>query len=120
VLVSWEHVLVLGVPWSSAFAIVGACLCWTVDNNLTRKVSASEPLQIAWIKGMVAGSVNLAIAMAMGLSLPELRTPIIAGVVGFSDYGLSLVLFVLALRHLGIARTGAYFSTAFLWERSSR
>jgi drug/metabolite transporter (DMT)-like permease len=108
-----------GCAWS-AFAIVGACLCWTVDNNPTRKVSASDSLQIAWIKGMVAGSVNPAIAMAMGLSLPELRTTVIAGVAGFGGYGLSPVLFVLALRHLGTARTGAYFSTAFLWKRSYR
>ena len=33
-------------------------------------------------------------------------------VIGFFGYGLSLVLFVLALRGLGTARTGAYFSTA--------
>ena len=111
VLLSWEQVPVLGVPWG-ALAIVGACLCWAIDNNLTRNVSASDALQIAGIKGLVAGTVNLAIALALGFRLPELGTVLTAGVVGFCGYGLSLVMFVLALRHLGTARTGAYFSAA--------
>lgn len=110
-LLSWEQVPVLGVPWG-ALAIVGACLCWGIDNNLTRKVSASDPLQIAGIKGLVAGAVNLAIAFALGFRLPGAATVLTAGVVGFCGYGLSLVMFVLALRHLGTARTGAYFSAA--------
>jgi drug/metabolite transporter (DMT)-like permease len=110
-LLSWEQMPVLGAPWG-ALAIVGACLCWAIDNNLTRKVAASDPLQISCIKGLVAGSVNLAIALTMGFSLPETRTTVAAGAVGFCGYGLSLVMFVLALRHLGTARTGAYFSAA--------
>lgn len=111
VLLSWQQRPALGVPWGS-LAIVAACLCWAIDNNLTRKVSASDAVQIAGIKGLVAGSVNLSIALALGLPWPETSTALIAGVVGFSGYGLSLVLFVLALRHLGTARTGAYFSVA--------
>ncbi|MHB9086264.1 MAG: DMT family transporter [Thiobacillus sp.] len=111
VLLSWQQRPALGVPWG-ALAIVAACLCWAIDNNLTRKVSASDAVQIAGIKGLVAGSVNLSIALALGSPWPEASTALIAGVVGFSGYGLSLVLFVLALRHLGTARTGAYFSVA--------
>lgn len=111
ILLSWDQRPVFGVPWG-ALAIVAACLCWAIDNNLTRKVSASDAVQIAGIKGLVAGSVNLSIALALGLPLPEASTALIAGVVGFGGYGLSLVLFVLALRHLGTARTGAYFSVA--------
>ena len=110
-LLSWEQVPALGVPWG-ALAIIGACLCWAIDNNLTRKVSASDPLQIAGIKGLVAGSVNLGISFAMGFKLPAIATVLSAGAVGFCGYGLSLVLFVIALRHLGTARTGAYFSAA--------
>lgn len=87
-------------------------LCWAIDNNLTRKVSASDAVQIAGIKGLVAGAVNLSIAFALGLPIPEIKTALTAGVVGFGGYGLSLVLVVLALRHLGTARTGAYFSVA--------
>lgn len=111
ILLSWDQRPALGVPWG-AFAIVAACLCWAIDNNLTRRISAGDAVQIAGIKGLVAGSVNLSIALALGLPLPEASTALIAGVVGFGGYGLSLVLFVLALRHLGTARTGAYFSVA--------
>ena len=111
VLLSWEQTPALGVPWG-ALAIVGACLCWAIDNNMTRKISASDAVQIAGIKGLVAGSVNLSIALVLGLPMPEITTALTAGVLGFCGYGLSLVLFVLALRHLGTARTGAYFSVA--------
>lgn len=95
-----------------ALAIAGACLAWGVDNNLTRKLSSADPVQIAAIKGVVAGTVNLALAFAHGAHLPGLGAIASAGVVGFFGYGVSLVLFVLSLRHLGTARTGAYFSTA--------
>ncbi len=95
-----------------ALLVIAACVCWGVDNNLTQKVSSSDPFQIAAIKGLVAGSVNLAIALALGASLPPLQVLAGALVVGFFGYGLSLACFVLALRHLGTARTGAYFSLA--------
>jgi drug/metabolite transporter (DMT)-like permease len=95
-----------------ALAIAGACLAWGVDNNLTRKLSSADPVQIAAIKGVVAGAVNLTLAFAHGAHLPALGPIAGAGIVGFFGYGVSLVLFVLALRHLGTARTGAYFSTA--------
>ncbi len=95
-----------------ALAIAGACLAWGVDNNLTRKLSAADPVQIAAIKGLAAGAVNLALALGRGAPFPAAGEIGAAAVVGFFGYGVSLVLFVLALRHLGAARTGAYFSTA--------
>lgn len=93
-------------------AIVGACLAWGVDNNLTRKLSSADPVQIAAIKGVVAGAANLGLGLLHGASLPAPGPMLAAAVVGFFGYGVSLVLFVLALRNLGTARTGAYFSTA--------
>ncbi len=93
-------------------ALAGACLAWAIDNNLTRKVSASDALFVAGSKGLVAGCVNTALAFALGASWPALPLLSTAMVIGFLGYGLSLVLFVLALRELGTARTGAYFSTA--------
>lgn len=93
-------------------AIVGACIAWGLDNNLTRKVSLADPLQIVELKGLIAGPINLALGLSAGASLPGLVPIVSAGVVGFLGYGVSLVLFVLALRSLGTARTGAYFSTA--------
>ena len=110
-LLSWQGGGGTGIPLG-ALAVVGACLCWAIDNNLTQKVSASDPLQIAAIKGTVAGAVNFAIALAMGARLPPLSTMTGALVVGLVGYGFSLASFVLALRHLGTARTGAYFSLA--------
>lgn len=95
-----------------ALAILGACLAWGIDNNLTRKLSAADPIQIAMAKGLVAGAVNITLALIYGESLPSLASIALAGVVGFLGYGVSLVLFVIGLRHLGAARTGAYFSTA--------
>lgn len=95
-----------------ALAVLGACLAWGIDNNLTRKVALSDASFIAMSKGLVAGSVNLALALANGASLPAPGVLFGAGVLGFLCYGLSLVLFVVALRDLGTARTGAYFSTA--------
>jgi drug/metabolite transporter (DMT)-like permease len=93
-------------------AIVAACIAWGLDNNLTRKVSLADPLQIVELKGLVAGPVNLALGFWVGGGLPAPGTIAIAALVGFLGYGVSLALFVLALRDLGTARTGAYFSTA--------
>lgn len=95
-----------------ALAIAGACLAWGIDNNLTRKLSHADPVQIALIKGLVAGTVNLGLALALGARLPGPGPLAAAAAVGFLGYGVSLVLFVLGLRHLGAARTGAYFSAA--------
>lgn len=92
--------------------IAVACLCWAIDNNLTRKVSTSDAMLIAGLKGLVAGAVNLGLAMLLGQTLPSLGVLGLAMAVGFLGYGVSLVLFVLALRHLGTARAGAYFSVA--------
>ena len=95
-----------------ALAVLGACLAWGIDNNLTRKVSLTDATWIASIKGIVAGSINLTLAFFLGDRLPEWSTTVAAMSVGLLAYGVSLVLFVVALRHLGTARTGAYFSVA--------
>jgi len=95
-----------------ALAVAGACLCWAVDNNLTRKISASEPIFIAGTKGLVAGVTNVGLALASGATRPSAPLIAASATVGFLGYGVSLVLFVLALRGLGAARTGAYFSMA--------
>jgi drug/metabolite transporter (DMT)-like permease len=100
---------------TGALLIVAACACWAVDNNLTRKVSTNDAMLIACLKGLVAGVCNTALALASGSHLPSLPTLAAAAAVGFAGYGLSLVLFVLALRGLGTARTGAYFSVAPLF-----
>ena len=100
---------------AGALLIAAACLCWAVDNNLTRKVAANDAMVIACLKGLIAGPANLAIAIAAGASLPSAITVGAAMLTGLAGYGVSLVLFVVALRHLGTARTGAYFSVAPLF-----
>lgn len=98
--------------WSGPLGVVAACLCWAIDNNLTRRVSASDAVFLAMVKGLTAGSVNTVLGLAMGATLPLFPLLAQAMLLGFFGYGVSLVLFVLALRGLGSARTGAYFSTA--------
>lgn len=95
-----------------ALLIAGACLAWGIDNNLTRQLSASDPVQLVTIKGLTAGSVNLALGLSQGADIPGVPLIAAALAVGLAGYGVSIVFFVLALRHLGTARTGAYFSTA--------
>jgi drug/metabolite transporter (DMT)-like permease len=111
VLLSWEGRLAWGGV-SGPLAVAGACLAWGVDNNLTQKVSASDPVQITMLKGLVAGATNTGLALVLGARLPAAGVLIGALIVGFLSYGLSLVLYVRALRELGTARTGAYFSLA--------
>jgi drug/metabolite transporter (DMT)-like permease len=113
VLLSW-HPGATAVP-VGALLIVCACLCWAIDNNLTRKISTNDAMVIACLKGLVAGSVNLTIALILGAHLPSAATVAAAMATGFAGYGVSLVLFVVALRNLGTARTGAYFSVAPLF-----
>ncbi|UKJ74076.1 DMT family transporter [Azospirillum brasilense] len=111
VVLSWGGTVSLDGGWGPA-AVAAACLMWAVDNNLTRKVSLADPVDIATIKGLVAGTVNVGIALALGDGPPAALTAAAAMLVGLLGYGVSLVLFVVALRHIGAARTGAYFSTA--------
>lgn len=112
ILLSWTHSEIGQQSMFGPVAIAGACLCWAIDNNLTRKISAGDPFFIAGSKGFVSGIVNTSVAFFVGMTLPDWQTTSYAFLVGFIGYGASLVLFVLALRGLGTARTGAYFSTA--------
>lgn len=108
---AWQPDGARATGWG-ALAVAAACLCWGLDNNLTRKVSAGDAVLIACIKGLAAGTVNVSIAALTGQSWPALNVGLLAGLLGFASYGVSLTLFVIALRHLGSARTGAYFSVA--------
>ena len=108
---SWPQEMSFGAAMPS-LAVIGACLFWAIDNNLTRKVALLDASFIAMTKGLVAGAVNTAIALSLGAGLPSVTTGLAAATVGLISYGISLILFVVALRHLGTARTGAYFSTA--------
>lgn len=112
-LLAWEP----GASSVSAGALLvgAACLCWAIDNNLTRKVSANDAMLIACLKGAAAGACNTALALAQGAQWPSMPSLAACLLVGFLGYGVSLTLFVVALRGLGTARTGAYFSVAPLF-----
>jgi drug/metabolite transporter (DMT)-like permease len=109
---SWQPTGGLESNGFGPLLICTACLCWAIDNNFTRKVSATDALFVAGVKGLIAGAVNCLLALLLGLSMPTGLVVMATMTLGLMGYGLSLVLFVLALRGLGTARTGAYFSTA--------
>lgn len=99
-------------PPRSTLLVLAACLAWAIDNNLTRKVSLLDASWLAMVKGLAAGGTNLLLAVSLGAQWPGWPTAGAAALLGFFSYGVSLALFVLALRALGTARTGAYFSVA--------
>ncbi len=101
----------LGDPWP-ALAVLAACFCWGLDNNLTRMIALNDATWLAMVKGLVAGPVNLALAFALGATLPSFGSVSAALAIGFFAYGVSLALFIVAMRHVGTARAGAYYSIA--------
>jgi drug/metabolite transporter (DMT)-like permease len=111
ILLSWGGRVSWGGLWGP-LAVAGSCLAWGLDNNLTQRVSASDPVQITMLKGLVAGATNTGLALLLGARWREPAVVLAALVVGLLGYGVSLVLYVRALRELGTARTGAYFSLA--------
>jgi len=102
----------VGVQWVGALAVAGACAGWALDNNLGQRLSLRDPVAVTRTKALVAGSVNVVLALALGERLPA--APDFAAVLatGFVGYGLSIVLHLLAMRHVGAARQAAYFATA--------
>lgn len=111
ILLSWPGEAHFSGLWP-ALAVLGACLCWGIDNNFTRKVSLTDATWIAAVKGLIAGPVNLVLAILLGAKFPPFLNMAGGMMVGFFAYGVSLTLFVIGLRHLGTARTGAYFCLA--------
>lgn len=111
VVLSWPGSAEFAGLWPS-LAVLGACFAWGIDNNFTRKISHADATWIASVKGLVSGIVNLILALTLGAVWPAPLNLAGAMTVGLFAYGVSLVLFVVGLRHLGTARTGAYFSIA--------
>ncbi|HWQ63717.1 MAG TPA: DMT family transporter [Methanospirillum sp.] len=97
---------------AGAVLILGACICWGIDNNVTRSLSGKDPASVVIIKGMCAGIVGLVLATLIGESLPSIHVILYILITGFFGYGLSLVLFIRSLRTLGAIRTGSLFALA--------
>ncbi len=102
----------LGTNIFGSLYILAACFCWAIDNNLMRKVSVSDTLFTAGFRGIVAAVFNIGWAILLGHMIPIWSITGKVMIIGFLGYGVSLVLFLLALRGLGAARTGAYFGVA--------
>lgn len=109
------------LTWDSSqskFSLVGpmfivlAMICWGIDNNLTRNISDKDPIQIAKIKGFVAGTISLLLSLIFGYKLSFNIWIAFASLLGAFSYGISLVFFIKALKGLGSSRTGAFFSVA--------
>ena len=99
-------------PPIALVAVAGACLVWAIDNNLTRLIADADAVLVAQLKGLTAGAVNVALSLAAGHAVPPPASIAISLAVGAVSYGTSLVLFIVAMRGLGAARTGAYFALA--------
>ncbi len=111
-LLAWQPDTLTAADPVGMSCIAGACLGWAIDNNLTRRIATHDAVFIAMLKGLCAGLVNIGLALLLGMTLPGWRSSLLVMTIGLLGYGVSLVWFVLALRNLGTARTGAYFSLA--------
>jgi drug/metabolite transporter (DMT)-like permease len=111
-LLAWQPDALTTVDPVGISCIAGACLGWAIDNNLTRRIAAHDAVFIAMLKGLCAGIVNTGLALLLGATLPSWHSSLLVMGIGLLGYGVSLIWFVLALRNLGTARTGAYFSLA--------
>jgi len=113
-LVAWTGASQGGsLSWKGPLLLLGAGLAWGLDNNFSQRISAKDPIQIAAIKGVAAGAVNLLLA-GLTEGMPRLSPAALGSAfgVGVACYGLSIVLFLTAIRHVGAARTSALFATA--------
>lgn len=111
ILLSWNFSNQWGIS-IGALGIVLACVCWGIDNNFTRNISAKNPFTIVMLKGLGAGSFSLVLGIMIGSPFPSISTIIKAMILGCFSYGFSIVLYVLAMRSLGSARTSVFFGTA--------
>ena len=109
VILSVEDASSLHFSAGSLFVLL-ACVCWGFENNCTRMMSQSDPLEIVVLKGFGSGLGSLAIAFAVGEQLPPLRLILCALLLGFVSYGLSIFFYVYAQRKLGAAKTSAYYA----------
>lgn len=111
-LLGWRNDSPSATAWTGVALIALACALWAVDNNLTRKVAANDAVAIAAAKGVIGGAVNLAVASLSAAPIPAVMPLFATAAVGLAGYGISLVLFVIGMRGLGVARASAYYGLA--------
>ncbi|MBO5778624.1 MAG: DMT family transporter [Clostridia bacterium] len=91
---------------------LGACVCWGIENNCTRKLSSKSSTQIVIVKGIGSGLGSLIVALSLGDHLPDWWMVLAISALGFVSYGLSIKCYVMAQKELGAAKTSAYYSIA--------
>ena len=95
----------------SLFVILATC-CWGLENNCTRKISDKSTYEIVLLKGFFSGGCAFIVALILGERIPEIKYIIIALLLGFVAYGLSIFMYIRAQRDLGAAKTSAYYAVA--------
>ena len=95
-----------------ALLVLGACFCWGLENNCTRRLSEKDPIQITTVKGIFSGLGSLAVALYLGNPIPGIALICITLILGFLSYGLSISSYIRAQRDLGASRVSAYYSLA--------
>lgn len=111
ILLSWDFTNQWGFSLG-ALGVVGACVCWGIDNNFTGNISSKNPYTIVILKGFGAGTFSLMLTFLLKNHIPDIKVILLAMILGCFSYGFSIVLFVLAMRSLGSARTSAFFGTS--------
>jgi drug/metabolite transporter (DMT)-like permease len=97
----------------SALLIIGACACWGLDNSVTSRIDQLSPQHVTFLKGLVAGSVNLVLGLAIAGAGDVTGWSVLGAlVVGSVGYGLSITLWVRGAQQLGAARGQVIFASA--------
>lgn len=109
--------MILSVEDASSFAfstgsllVLLACCCWGLENNCTRVLSSRDPLEIVVIKGFGSGLGSLVIALFLHEAFPAVSCILLAMLLGFVAYGLSIFFYIRAQRELGASKTSAYYA----------
>lgn len=97
---------------TGSLLVLAASCCWGLENNCTRMLSSKSSVQITTIKGLFSGLGSLIVALIVGESIPEITWVIAVLLLGFVAYGLSINFYIKAQKHLGAAKTSAYYSIA--------
>jgi len=92
--------------------VLMACICWGIENNITRVISKKSSLQIAVIKGLGSGFGALVIALLLNERSTSIPFMVVALVLGFFAYGLSVYFYIRAQRDLGAAKTSTFNALA--------
>jgi len=92
--------------------VLGATVCWGIENNCTRQIADKDPLQIVMIKGLGSGLGALVVAWVIGERLVSAEWLLATMLLGFVAYGLSIYYYTYAQRVIGAARTSAYYAIA--------